>query len=96
MPFAKARVPVSFIGPPGSGRSKSGLPAPITTGTTVRMHLVEQPGVGELRGDVAAADDPEVALAGRGDHLVVEVGDRRVGDPHVDPVALEHAAGRAS
>ena len=34
--------------------------------------LVEQPGVGELAGEVAAADDPDVLAAGRRDHLLVD------------------------
>ena len=66
---------------PGSRRSNSGLPVPITTGTTVTQTSSSSPRVGELRGDVPAADDPQLAVAGRGDHLVVEIGDRGVGDP---------------
>ena len=77
---------------PAGGRSiEERLARTEDHGDDGEMHLVEQPGVGELRGDVAAADDPEVAFASRGDHLVVEVGDRSVGDPHVDAVALGDA-----
>src|ERR671935_841617 len=34
-------------------------------------HLVQQPGVGELAGQVSTADDPDVAVACGLDHLLV-------------------------
>jgi hypothetical protein len=56
MPLANVRVP-AFHRPAG-GSIEERLARTEDHGDDGEMHLVEQPGVGELRGDVAAADDP--------------------------------------
>lgn len=41
----------------------------------VQQHRVEQTGVGELTGQIAAAQNPDVAIACRRDQVIVQVGD---------------------
>ena len=43
-------------------------------------HLVQQADVGELTGQVSSADDPDVPITCRGDHLRVHRGDVRAGE----------------
>ena len=82
------RVPVSCIGPPGQAAVEQRLALAQHDRDHGHEQLVQQARVRELRGDVAAADDPQVALASRRDHLVVEIRDLGVDDPDVDLLAL--------
>ena len=52
-----------------------------------RDHLVEQARVSVLRGDVPAADDPDVALPGCVDYLRVKLSHTALGESDIDVVA---------
>ena len=80
---------------PASRRSKSGLPSPSTTGTTVTSTRSSRPCVGELRRDVAAADDPDVAALRRRRRISsISSATSRVDDPDVDVLALGRSSSR--
>src|SRR5215210_1824696 len=94
-PVVEGDHPVLVGSHPGELHRRAGQ-APVEERLSVAEHdrhdgdenLLEETRVRELRGHVAAADDPEVALSGRGQHLVVEVRHLRVLDPHVHPFAI--------
>ncbi len=88
MPFLKVRVPVNCIAPFGSRRSKSGLPAPSTTGTTVTCTSSKSPSSANCEATPPPPTTQSTPVAGRGRHLAVELAHRRVGNPDVDSVAL--------
>ncbi len=64
-------------------RGSSGLPGAQGDRGDVDDHLVQQAEVGELAGEVAAADHPDVPVAGGGDQVCVHLRDRGRGDAHV-------------
>ena len=47
------------------------------TGATETLHLVEESGIRELADEVAAADEPDVPIAGRSEDLEPELAPRR-------------------
>ncbi len=87
MPLSKTRDPRQLHGAAGQPTIEQRLALAQHDGDHGDEQLVQQARVRELRGDVAAADDPQVALAGRGDQLVVEIRHLRVDDPDVDFLA---------